>query len=150
MIDLVCEHVWLIPPAAIERDNWRKQYRIKCRECSLARTVWGEFAQRMALAVEEKTEVATPKPKAKPRIEVESSTYVPSDHDFRCRKQGWGCEYLFGDNKDGTAILAAHFVKVKEGDTIILPQEKRYVVRKIVMPWGKDQSWIAEVERILL
>ncbi len=140
------EHVWLIPPAALERAHWRKKYRIKCKECSETQIVWGEFAQRMVLAKNERAEVATPKPKPKPK----PTTSKPVEHDFSDRKQGWGGEYLFGEPKSGPTILAAHFVEVKKGDTVLLPKGQRYVVRKVVVPWGKDQSWIAEVERVLV
>ena len=140
----MCEHIWLIPPAALERANWRKKYRIKCKDCSETRTVWGEFAQRMVFAKNEKAEVTAPKPKPKP------ATSAPVEHDFSDRKQGWGGEYIFGEPENGPAVLAAHFVEVKEGDTILLSKGQRYIVRKVVVPRGEHSSWVAEVERTLI
>lgn len=140
----MCEHVWLIPPAALERANWRKKYRIKCKHCGETQTVWGESAQRMVLAKKkEEPKVVAPKPKPPGRR-------TPVEHDFSEKKQGWGGEYLFGERKNGTALLAAGVEGVEPGDTILLPGATRYVVKKINVPRDKKHSWVAEIERTLL
>ena len=144
MLDAPCDHVWLIPPAALENANWRKKYRICCEGCDTKKVVVGEFAQRMVLAKSREAEVIAPKPKPEPVSEA------PTEHDFKGRKEGWGGEYLFSDKGGGPAVIAAHFVKVKEGDTILLSRGRRYVVRKVVVPWGEDQSWFVEAERVLV
>ena len=138
MIGSSCEHIWLIPPAALERDNWRKKYRIKCRKCSSAKTVEGAYAQRMVTAKDEQSEVAAPKPSP-------SSKRDPVEHDYCKKQQGWQGEYLFADG-----LIASGDEDVMESDTIILSNSRRYVVRKFVVPRAKGYCWIAEVERTIL
>ena len=140
----MCEHVWLIPPAALECANWRKKYRIKCKHCGETRTVWGESAQRIVLAKKKaKPQVVAPKPKPPGRR-------TPVEHDFSDKKQGWGGEYLFGEGAGGTALLASGSEGVEPGDTILLTKGTRYVVKRIAVPSDGENSWVAEMERTLL